>query len=112
MAGMDRLTERFSVWNRDGLLTVSALVFIAAAVLSYLVSAYVIFELGFKIQVQESVISRLESSVASKEINLHEFRTGLANDGGELLNYMEKVSALKFIGEDGKVTASLPAMYP
>lgn len=112
MVGMDRLTARFLIWNRDGLLTASALIFIAVAVLGYLVSAYVVFEIGFKIQGQESAISQLESSVASKEINLHELRTGLANDGGELLNSMEKVSALRYIGEEGKVTASLPATHP
>lgn len=112
MSGMDSMTGRFLVWNRDGLLTIAALIFIAVAAFSYLVSAYAIFEIGFKMQAQESVISRLESSVASKEINLHELRIGLANDGGELLNSMEKVSALRYIGEEGKVTASLPAAHP
>lgn len=109
---MDSIAERFSVWNRDGRLTLSSLIFIAIAVFSYLVSAYAIFETGFKMQGQESVISRLESSVASKEINLHELRTGLANDNGGLLDTMEKVSALKYIGEEGAVTASLPATHP
>lgn len=111
-AEMDRVTELFLAWNYNGILTVSALIFIVAAALGYLISAYAIFEIGFKIQGQESAISQLESSVASKEIMLHKLRTGLANDGGELLNSMEKVSALKYIGEEGAVTASLSAMHP
>lgn len=109
---MDRLTERFLDWNHNGIITVFTLIFIAAAVISYLISAYTIFEIGFKIQEREYTISQLEALTASREISLHELRTGLANDSGELLNLMEKVSALKYIGGEGTVTASLPAMHP
>lgn len=86
--------------------------FIIAAVVSYLTATYLAFEVGFKIQDQENVISGLTALTASKEVDFRELHTRRLSVYSEELSSMEKISALRYLGKGNGITASLSTMHP
>ncbi len=110
-AGKIWLTDRFFEINKNGAVSLGAIAFTVAAALGYVFAMYATFEVGFFLQEQERAISELETSVTASETKANELRAYLAKDYIPMLNYMEKISDVKYIVKDG-FAQSRPAIHP
>lgn len=108
---IEQSADCFLKLNEKGVITVATITLMSFFALVYLVTMYITFDTGFRLQAYERSIAQLQNSVASQELKLQELRLELAGNYNKLLPSMEKISSLKYITEDN-FTASLPVTQP
>lgn len=99
-----RLARIFSDANKDGRLSVILAGILGLALLSYVASLFVVFQLGFSIQEAEIQLEGYRRELADTEFRFQQISSQVLLPGAsEVLASMEKVTSVKYITEDESV---------
>ena len=98
-------------WNQRGSISAVLVAILSLAIVGYFISLYTIFQFGFILQESRTKIEQLSDVVLRKELILQKKIGFLEEDSREILQALEKVSAVNFI-LPSDVTASLSSHKP
>jgi len=103
-----RIKEQFFAFNQKGIITILGIIVILVSVIVYLAALYVTFQTGFSIQESSEQLIRLKDGTVKLEFSLRRKEAGLAEANKELLESMEKISAVKYLTTDHVISLITP----
>lgn len=88
------------------LITRSLIVGIGISAAAYFAALYISFDAGFSIRESGNTLGDLKEEVSGLELSVRQEESGLAQTKEDILQSMERVSAIRYIPTDGSVAVS------
>lgn len=93
--------DRMKIASAQRIVSIIILMLVLTSVASYLVALYLSFEFGFRIQRAQGVYEEVKKEVLAEEMLLQKGLGFLAEEQKDIVESMEKVSAIKYLQLDG-----------
>lgn len=93
--------DRAKISSVQRVAVIIILALISTSVAGYLIALYLSFEFGFRIQRAQSVYEEVKKEVLAEEMLLQKNLSFLAEEQKNIVESMEKVSAIKYLDLDG-----------
>ena len=106
---VDRLSEIVRNYNFAGrrrFITTFLIAGIGVSLVAYLTALYISFDIGLSLHHKKPIIEDLTEEVLNLEFSMRQNELNLANTNGNILQSMERVSAIKYIPSDESVAVS------
>lgn len=100
--------ELFFVFNEKGIVTIAALFIVVISLIGYLAALYFTFQLGFMIQGASLRLSKLTDETTRIEFSLRQKEVSFAEENKNLLESMEKITAVKYLNTDSTISFYTP----